>query len=286
MFDEKILLNNNVLKNFWREFKTRYQWHYGFAVFSFIALVLIEDQISHANLTPLQIVLLQFMSVFSLVLSLTITHALLHTAYPLWMKKRFWLSHIITIFLAHPITILFDYVFDSIGLSAGLFSQSSHTQLRSFLTLFLEEYIKDLKYTVFFWVTTEILYNQIIKTQSAIALASTSAETQFNIYGFLNKIPIEYHSKIDVIEAQQNYIKVYTQDKEFLLLYRFGKAIEELGEKPGIKVHRSFWVNYTAMNHLKTLKGNLFILTKSGQKIPVSRSFREQVKKLNLPHSN
>jgi len=276
--------NTVALTAEWRQFWKRYQLHYGFAAFGLITLLLLEDRPADIPLTFWQTLSLQVASIFSLAVTLTLTHAMLMKTLPDWMRRHFWLGHGVTILLANIPTVIFDYVTDGLGVTVGLFHNDSYPADMSFWQVFALEYISDLKYIVFFWVCSETIYIQLNKMRQVNVLPTIlPSVAQPWSGGFLSKIPLDYQTTIEVIEAQQNYIKVYTADKHFMVLYRFGKAIEELGESRGAKIHRSFWVSYTAMTGIAQTGSQCFLLTKNGMRVPVSRSFRERVKQLDLP---
>lgn len=58
------------------------------------------------------------------------------------------------------------------------------------------------------------------------------------------------------------------------MLLRFADAIREIGATAGLQVHRSHWVADAQVEKLKRDNGKLFVVTKDGSEIPVSRTFQ------------
>lgn len=72
------------------------------------------------------------------------------------------------------------------------------------------------------------------------------------------------------IEAQRNYCKVYTNDKEFLLVMTLKDAMNSLPGKTFLRVHRSYLIN---LSHITKLATTHVVI--DGKAIPVSKSSRE-----------
>ena len=82
------------------------------------------------------------------------------------------------------------------------------------------------------------------------------------------------------IKAEQHYIRVYTPEREYMLLYRFSDAVRELGPDIGIQVHRSYWVNKKAIDCVKPRTKKFLIKLVTGTEIPVSIPYHAMVKDL------
>ncbi len=80
------------------------------------------------------------------------------------------------------------------------------------------------------------------------------------------------------IKAEQHYIRLITEAREYMLLYRFSDAVNELEPSVGQQVHRSFWVNNTAIDSVRP-RAKKFILTlTNGFEVPVSGPYHAVVK--------
>lgn len=99
---------------------------------------------------------------------------------------------------------------------------------------------------------------------------------------FLDRLPAELGTDIVALEAQEHYTKVYTALGSDLVLYRFGDAVKDLAALPGLKVHRSFWVNTDAIVDVDRSGRSYELTLSTGLKVPVSRSYKVKVDDLGL----
>lgn len=81
------------------------------------------------------------------------------------------------------------------------------------------------------------------------------------------------------LSVQDHYTEVVTSRGRELVLLRFSDALREIGGTPGLQVHRSHWVADAHVEALKRDNGKIFILTRDGTQIPVSRSFAEEARR-------
>ncbi|MFD1747063.1 LytTR family DNA-binding domain-containing protein [Rhizobium helianthi] len=80
------------------------------------------------------------------------------------------------------------------------------------------------------------------------------------------------------ISAQDHYIEVITARGRELILLRLSDALKEIGGTDGIQIHRSHWVAALHIERLERQRGRLFLLTKGGSELPVSRANEAQVR--------
>lgn len=105
---------------------------------------------------------------------------------------------------------------------------------------------------------------------------------------FLARIPQRIAlTDVLAIKAEQHYIRVFTPDRIFMVLYRFGDAINELDSDLGLQVHRSYWVNKNAIDCIRPRAKKFSLRLTGGIEIPVSIPYHNTVKdlahKLGLP---
>lgn len=85
------------------------------------------------------------------------------------------------------------------------------------------------------------------------------------------------------IKAELHYIKVVTSVGSDLVLYNLKDAVRELPEHLGTLCHRSYWVNFLAIESFKKNGRQGYLLLRNGEKIPVSRQhverFRQDTKR-------
>jgi hypothetical protein len=80
------------------------------------------------------------------------------------------------------------------------------------------------------------------------------------------------------LTVADHYTEVTTSRGRELTLLRFSDALGELGDTPGLQVHRSHFVADLHVDGLSRTEGRLTIRTKDGREIPVSRSRAEAVR--------
>ena len=106
--------------------------------------------------------------------------------------------------------------------------------------------------------------------------------------GFMQRLPVMLAAEeILAIKAEQHYVKVITPQKNYMVLYRFSDAVNELSNRPGQQVHRSYWVSKDAIKAVNAKAKDFYLLLENGEKIPVSGPYqgliREAVRTDNLP---
>lgn len=100
-----------------------------------------------------------------------------------------------------------------------------------------------------------------------------------------DRLPPELGNQISLLHAQGHYTQVETDKGSALVYLRFSDA-EKLASEvaAGMRVHRSFWVAFNAVDNA-TIEGSKMSLTlKSGRQVPVSRTYRERARELLLDH--
>jgi len=74
------------------------------------------------------------------------------------------------------------------------------------------------------------------------------------------------------VEGMQNYVSIYTDKSKYVTMLPLGNLADKLDESAFIRIHKSF---IAAIAKIDGIEGNeLFI---GGNRIPVSRNFRQQV---------
>ena len=100
--------------------------------------------------------------------------------------------------------------------------------------------------------------------------------------GFLQKLRPELGKSLLAIEAQEHYVKVYTERGDDLILYRFGDAVNELAARGGLQVHRSYWVSQEAVTAVRPVGKSYRLTLRNGLEVPVSQSYRGALKEHGL----
>lgn len=95
----------------------------------------------------------------------------------------------------------------------------------------------------------------------------------------LDRLKTQNRGALLRLSVQDHYTEVVTSRGRELVLLRFSDALREIGGTPGVQVHRSHWVADAHVESLKRDNGKIFILTRDGTQIPVSRSFAEEARR-------
>lgn len=86
---------------------------------------------------------------------------------------------------------------------------------------------------------------------------------------------------IQYIKAELHYIRVVTGSQSELVLYNLKDAVSQIPEAMGAICHRSYWVNYSAIEQFKKQGRQGELVMKNGERVPISRqhvaSFSESV---------
>jgi two-component system LytT family response regulator len=83
------------------------------------------------------------------------------------------------------------------------------------------------------------------------------------------------------VEAEENYVRIHTANESHLLREAIGHLESRLDPRTFIRIHRSSIVN---LQHVREVKheanGDANVVLMSGEKIPLSRSYRSRIQRL------
>ncbi|MEM6825160.1 MAG: LytTR family transcriptional regulator DNA-binding domain-containing protein [Pseudomonadota bacterium] len=85
------------------------------------------------------------------------------------------------------------------------------------------------------------------------------------------------------VTVRDHYVDVLTDTGRSTLLMRFSDALAELEGVAGFRVHRSHWVASEAIRRLEDEGGRLFVRLRCGDRVPVSRGYRDALEDAGLP---
>ena len=112
---------------------------------------------------------------------------------------------------------------------------------------------------------------------SATGSSELAHETQSTLLSSLHP-PLQ--GDIIWVEAQEHYVRVTTDQESRMVLARFSDVVRELTDQGGLQVHRSHWIRKAAILTTRKRGQNLQLELNSGDLVPVSRSYRQQVMRL------
>lgn len=108
---------------------------------------------------------------------------------------------------------------------------------------------------------------------------SESARGSRDKPGFMQRMPVDLGlDDILAIKAEQHYIRVFTANRDYMLLHRFSDAVHELGTDIGMQVHRSYWVNRKAIARIKPRTKKFQVELVTGERVPVSTPYHAMVR--------
>ena len=95
---------------------------------------------------------------------------------------------------------------------------------------------------------------------------------------FFRRIPPALGRDLLALEMEDHYLRIHTALGSDLILLRLPDALAELGSERGLQVHRSWWVAEGAVASAERGAGRLVLKLRNGVNVPVSKTFRDQVK--------
>jgi hypothetical protein len=90
--------------------------------------------------------------------------------------------------------------------------------------------------------------------------------------GFLDRMPPRIGRDLLCLQMEDHYVRAHTQKGSDLILIPLKDAIAELGDTPGMQVHRSWWVARTAVSAPVANGRNLSLRLSNDLLVPVSRA--------------
>ncbi len=94
--------------------------------------------------------------------------------------------------------------------------------------------------------------------------------------------PMAAETALIRLSMNDHYVEVETAKGATLILLRFSDALEELGGADGLQVHRSHWGAKDAVESARRDGSRLYLMLKSGQEIPVSRTYRAAAREAGM----
>lgn len=139
-----------------------------------------------------------------------------------------------------------------------------------------DAFVKD-GYTVraFRYLNKPICYEDVAICLDVAYMQYTLAHNEYLIISDAGQRLALRHGEILFVEVQSPYVLIYMQSKKepIKIRYRFLDLIPKLPEELFTLCHRSYLVNIV---HVRAVKRNMLTLS-TGQELPVSRSFAEQL---------
>ena len=202
----------------------------------------------------------------------------------------------INIFVNGPLSLIWQPLFEPYLAEGSQFYPlwpwrfGDPVYLKEALLALLTNEIVWVSFNLIFWrAFTVRLYGFKPPSQSAFA-ASALAEEEIasnapvtpTASPFMDRLPKDIGTNIIFLEAQEHYTKVQTKLGSAMVLYRFGDAVKEMARHSGMQVHRSFWVNTSAIESVDKTGRTYELTMTGGGKVPVSRSYKVKIDEMGL----
>lgn len=79
-------------------------------------------------------------------------------------------------------------------------------------------------------------------------------------------------------KAEQHYVSISLTGRNLLVRARFDDICAQLPETLGVRIHRSYWVAFAAIDDLASFSdGRAEVILRAGDRLPVSRAYRRQL---------
>ena len=98
----------------------------------------------------------------------------------------------------------------------------------------------------------------------------------------LERLPLPQRGKLLALSVEDHYVDVVTERGKTLLLMRLADAMGEVGDTPGLQIHRSHWVARDAVVRTHRTGGKLSLELSNGMQLPVSRGYLPAVRAAGL----
>ena len=141
--------------------------------------------------------------------------------------------------------------------------------------------------TAFLTVVIAVLFGLFIEQRlhaaadaerARVASVPEAGEQATAVPDFFRRMPPALGRDLLALEMEDHYLRIHTALGSDLILLRLRDALAELGPARGRQVHRSWWVAEGAIASVERNGGRPVLVLRNRLRVPVSKSFREQVK--------
>ena len=114
--------------------------------------------------------------------------------------------------------------------------------------------------------------------RARVAALPTADKPKDATLDFFRRVPPALGRDLLALEMEDHYLRIHTALGSDLILLRLRDALAELGPARGRQVHRSWWVAEGAVASAERDARRPLLVLRNGLRVPVSKTFREQVK--------
>lgn len=113
-----------------------------------------------------------------------------------------------------------------------------------------------------------LLWRREIETRTVVMPPLPDAEREFRL-----RLSAKHRTaRMIAVQAEDHYVRVYTDVGSELVPMRFSEAVEELSGAYGYRLHRSWWVPAEAIEAVRWTRGGGEVRLSGGMVAPVSRA--------------
>lgn len=117
------------------------------------------------------------------------------------------------------------------------------------------------------------LWGQRVRNEPPPAAArALASEPEASSGTFLRRLPANLGRELLCLQMEDHYVRAHTPLGSALVLIPLKDAITELGDTPGLRVHRSWWVARVAVERAVSDGRNLKLRLVNGLEVPVARA--------------
>ncbi|AWN55345.1 hypothetical protein DK412_01585 [Methylobacterium sp. 17Sr1-1] len=103
-------------------------------------------------------------------------------------------------------------------------------------------------------------------------LPETVSPAPPTVCGLLDRLPPQIGRDILALQMEDHYVRVHTRKGSALVLMPLRQAVQEVGHRPGLTVHRSWWVARDAVTGWRRDGRNIRLVLVGGLDVPVARA--------------
>lgn len=96
-------------------------------------------------------------------------------------------------------------------------------------------------------------------------------------FPFLARLPVPARDNLMSLSMNDHYVAATSATGTHMILMRFSRALEEMKDYPGVRIHRSHWVALKAVRNAYRTNKRSFVRLVDGRSLPVSETYREKV---------
>lgn len=128
-------------------------------------------------------------------------------------------------------------------------------------------------------MTTRRVAEPVVQTEQEVTLDEVADDPRPRL---ARRLPEDLGGAILHLSVSDHHVDIHTENGSASVRMRLGDAIEAMDDVPGMRVHRSHWVALDAIEGVARDNGRLFLILRTGARVPVSRGARPKLDEAGL----